>query len=278
MRDEECVHFLQSVLPCLHLSWPGFRKVRSQVCKRVQRRIRSLDLDGVAAYRQYLEAHSEEWQRLDALCRISISRFYRDKQTFVFLEQVVLPDLAQRARARADDNLKIWCAGVASGEEAYTLAIIWQLQLQQRFPQLGLQILATDADPRLLQRGRDGCYGYGSIKNLPEDWRNWTFSLKNGQYCLKLKYKEAVKFRLHDVRQDFTGLMSAEAVDLVLCRNLAFTYFDEPLQQKTYLGFLQVLKKGGALVLGIHEQLPQETVGMKVWSEHLRIYQKTDIH
>lgn len=274
MRDEECVQLLQSVLPQLHLRWPGFRKVRAQVCKRIQRRISSLALDGVAAYRDHLEQHGDEWQVLDALCRVSISRFYRDKQMFAFLEHSVLPELAQRAMARADACLKVWSVGAGAGEEPYTLAIIWQLQLQQRFPDLHLQIVATDADPDMIQRGQVACYDYGSVKNLPESWRNKVFNLQNARYCLKLEYKDAVQLRLHDVRQDFVGVMSNETVDLLFCRNLAFTYFDEALQQQTFSRLLRVLRKGGALVIGIHEQLPQSAVGIRVWSERLRIYEK----
>lgn len=277
MRDGECVQFLQSVLPQLHLRWPGFRKVHAQVCKRIQRRISLLALDGFAGYRDYLEQHREEWQILDALCRVSISRFYRDKQMFAFLEQTVLPELAHRAMARGDDCLKVWSVGAGAGEEPYTLAIVWQLQLAQRFPELHLHIIATDADPNMIQRSQVACYDYGSVKNLPESWRSEVFNLQNARYCLKLKYREAVQFRLHDVRQDFAGVVSNEAVDLVLCRNLAFTYFDEPLQQQTFTRLLRVLRKGGALVIGIHEQLPKNAVGVRIWSERLRVFEKTDI-
>jgi len=277
MRDEECVQFLQSVLPQLHMRWPGFRKVRAQVCKRIQRRMNQLSLDGIAAYYDYLEQHDEEWQILDALCRVSISRFYRDKQMFAFLENTVLPELAQEAMARGADCLKVWSVGAASGEEPYTLAILWQLQLQQRFADLRLQIIATDADTTMLQRSQAACYDYSSVKNLPENWRNKVFHLQNAQYCLKLEYKETVQFRQHDLRQDFATLFSNESVDLVLCRNLAFTYFDEPLQQQTYLRLMQILRTGGALVIGIHEQLPQTAVGVRPWSARLRIFEKTDI-
>ena len=71
MKDEECVSFLQWALPRLRRYWPGFRKVRRQVCKRIDRRICELDLGGVAAYRLYLECHPEEWPELDTRCRAS---------------------------------------------------------------------------------------------------------------------------------------------------------------------------------------------------------------
>jgi chemotaxis protein methyltransferase CheR len=82
MQDAECVALLRWALPRLGLRWPGFRKVRRQVCKRITRRIRELGLADVTTYRERLESVPEEWPELDALCRITISRFYRDRAVF----------------------------------------------------------------------------------------------------------------------------------------------------------------------------------------------------
>ena len=82
MREEECTLFLQWALPRLDLAWPGFRKVRNQVCKRLRRRMRDLGVESYAAYREKLEADPAEWQALDSFCRITISRFCRDRGTF----------------------------------------------------------------------------------------------------------------------------------------------------------------------------------------------------
>lgn len=78
MRNAECVALLRWALPRLGLRWPGFRRVRRQVCKRIARRIKELGLADVAAYRERLECAPEEWPEFDSLCRITISRFYRD--------------------------------------------------------------------------------------------------------------------------------------------------------------------------------------------------------
>jgi len=104
MTDQDCVRFLQWALPQLQLRWPGFRRVRRQVCKRIDRRLRTLELADLAAYQEYLSHHSEEWRYLDALCRITISRFYRDREVFQRLERQVLPELARNARARGESR------------------------------------------------------------------------------------------------------------------------------------------------------------------------------
>jgi len=96
MKDEDCISFLQGVLPRLQLRWPGFRKVRRQVCKRVQRRIELLGFSDVQAYRAWLGTHPDEWRVLDAFCQITISRFYRDKRLFQCLETDVIRHIVQR--------------------------------------------------------------------------------------------------------------------------------------------------------------------------------------
>jgi hypothetical protein len=94
MKDIKCIQFLQWALPRLRMRWPGFRKVRRQVCKRINRRIMELRLNDVESYRGYLQIHPDEWIYLDSLCRISISRFYRDKSVFDCIGDKVFPALA----------------------------------------------------------------------------------------------------------------------------------------------------------------------------------------
>src|SRR3981081_3243192 len=129
MNDSQCVAFLQWALPRLGMRWEGFRKVRRQVCERLSRRLAELELRDLAAYRAHLGQHPEEWTVLDALTHITISRFNRDRRVFAFVQREVLPALATGAISRSSDTVQVWSAGCASGEEAYTLAIMWQLEL-----------------------------------------------------------------------------------------------------------------------------------------------------
>ena len=117
MRDADCVRFLQWALPRLRLRWAGFRKVRKQVCKRIARRLGQLELPDLAAYVSLLSRRPEEWEHLDGLCRVTISRFYRDRAVFDCLGNEVLPELAAQARARGQRALRAWSAGCASGQK-----------------------------------------------------------------------------------------------------------------------------------------------------------------
>lgn len=272
MRDEACVAFMQWALPQMHLRWAGFRRVRAQACKRIARRLVQLGLVTVDDYREYLAQHVDEWQVLDACLRISISRFYRDKLMYACLEQTVLPELAQRRLAAGARQLAIWSAGCANGEEPYTLAILWRMRLAQHFPSLALRIVATDADPAMCRRAEHACYPYGSVKNLPADWRAQAFSQVDDRYCLEPTYRGDCSFLVQDIRQTSPDSL----FDLVLCRNLAFTYFDDTLQREILHRLARRLRTGGALVIGIHEQLPENASNFKAWQAKLRIYRKTD--
>ena len=252
MRDQDCVHFLQTCLPRLGLRWAGYRKVRRTVCKRIGRRLRELALSDLAAYGQLLEHSSEELARLDAFCRIPISRFYRDRAVFDALGHPLLPVLAERAAMRGDRDVRCWSAGCASGEEVYTLRLLWDLAPQPVHPDMRLTILGTDADEVMLKRSAAACYPRGSFKDAPADWPKRAFTPDNDTLCLRPEFRRDIVFRREDIR----ALQPDGPFDLVLCRNLAFTYFAGDLQRRTLGAIERRLWPGGLLVLGAHERLP----------------------
>lgn len=270
MQDNDCVEFLQWVLPRLRMRWPGFRKVRAQVCKRIDRRMRQLNIENIVAYQAYLKEHQHEWSLIDGFTRITISRFYRDKTMFAFLTQQVLPALIQRFVRNGNTQLRAWSAGCASGEEPYTLSLLWTLQLQSAYPGINLAITATDAGAGMLDRASQGCYAHSAIKNLPQSWRDLAFHKQQELYCLKPEFRRNVQFAQQDIRDRSPD----GPFDLVLCRNLVFTYFDEPLQCKILQRMEAGIKPGGALVIGIHERLPPCANNFSAWAARLGIYEK----
>jgi len=270
MQDSDCVRFLQWALPQMQMRWAGFRKVRKQVCKRLTHRLAALGLDDIDAYQHHLTQQPDEWRGLDSLCRVVVTRYYRDKRVFAELAERVLPQLATTARASGREVLRAWNIGSASGEEAYTLAILWHQMLAPRFPELQFNILGTEIDSHLLERSQQACYLSGTIKNMPKALSSKAFSIDNDHYCLKPEYQAMVEFRQQDIRTTLPD----EMFDLILCRNLVFTYFDEPLQQTILNRMLTRLRPGGWLVLGVHESLPAGAGGLTVVSERLGLYQR----
>jgi chemotaxis protein methyltransferase CheR len=268
MRDKDCIAFLQWGLPRLMLRWAGYRKVRRTVCKRLRRRLRELNLDGLAAYRGVLESHPEEWARLDALCRIPISRFYRDRGVFDSLSDRVLPALAADAVARGVRELHCWSAGCASGEEVYTLRIIWDLAILPDHPKLRFAILGTDAEPQMLARAEAARYPAGSLKDLPPAWRAAAFASVGEAFHLRPAFRNDVAFRALDIRRQ----QPDGPFDLVLCRNLAFTYFAPDSQVEVLRAISARLAPGGYLAIGAHERLPEVGGGLDQVTPNLPIY------
>lgn len=270
MRDPDCVALLQWALPRLHLRWQGFRKVHKRVCKRLARRLAELGLVQPAEYRTRLQSDPDEWQVLDGLCRVVITRYYRDRLVFTALTERVLPALAAQAVARARTRLACWSVGSASGEEPYTLAILWRQLLSARFPALAPDILGTEVDPQLLARARRACYPAGSVRNLPQPLRAPAFRRAGDDYCLHPDYRHMVRF----ARQDVRHAMPPGPFELILCRNLVFTYFDVPLQRLLLARLLARLAPGGWLVLGVRERLPELPAALEVVDERLGLYRK----
>jgi chemotaxis protein methyltransferase CheR len=270
MRDEDCVGFLQWCLPRLNLRWPGYRKVRRTVCKRARRRLREIGLSDLEGYRAYLRDHPEEWARLDAFCRIPISRFYRDRGVFDELGRRILPDLAEAASAGGARGLRCWCAGCASGEEVYTLRIIWDLSVRPIQPRVRFEILGTDADAALLARAEAARYPRGSLKDLPAAWLEAAFTREGDAFSLRSEFRRDVTFREQDIRR----AQPDGPFDLILCRNLAFTYFAGEQQRAVLRAIRARLAADGFLMIGGHERLPAGAGDLVQVAPKLPVYRK----
>ena len=252
MHDRDCVALLQWCLPKIGLTWPGYRRVRRTVCKRISRRMRELGLDKPDDYRAFLAQNAREWERLEAFCRIPISRFYRDCNVFRAIGDEILPRLAKRADARPDRTVRCWCAGCASGEEVYTLGMIWHVSVQPAFPGVGIDIVGTDVDATVLERARRGCYASGSLKDLPTEYRDRGFRRCGDLYCVEDSIRSLVRFERQDIRTE----LPAGPFDLILCRNMVFTYFVRGLQEQIQARIDARAAGGSYLIIGSHERLP----------------------
>ena len=268
MNDIDCVDFLQWALPRLRMRWAGFRKVRGHVCKRLGRRLRELGIADTTAYRDYLGGHPEEWQLLDGYCRITISRFHRDRRVFQYLGDSILPDISKSV-AEAD-VIRCWSAGCASGEEPFTLALMWHLPHGNNHRNIDLEITATDAEPQVLERAREGHFARSSFKELPEELLKSAFKEEGDGFHLLPEYRERVRFKLQDIRHQ----MPEESFHLILCRNLVFTYFEEDLQCELLDKMLERLAGNGVLVLGGHESLPEGDWPLEPFTGRLPIFRR----
>ena len=269
-KENSCDSFLKWSLPKMDLRPEGYRKVRGQVCKRIRRRKKELGLESFGDYRAWLEKNPEEWKVLDEMTRITISRFFRDKNAWEELGERLLPETIRESE---DDRpmLRCWSADCASGEEPYSLSILWKEKISPAFPGASLEILATDAGPDILKRARHACYTRGSLREMPEKWREKAFYRKDLFYCLSEPYREPVTFYLQDIRKE----MPEGNFDLVFCKNLVAMYFSRELAPPIFNSISTRMKKGAYLVLGNHEEIDLEEVrDIRMFSKGMNLYRK----
>jgi chemotaxis protein methyltransferase CheR len=236
----------------------------------VSRRMHELGLVDPSVYRSRLEHDPVEWHALERLCLIPISRFYRDRGIFDTLERDVLPMLAQAAAERIDAPFECWSAGCASGEEPYTLAMLWRARFEARFSELRLRVLATDIDPALLERAAAGCYRASSLKELPPLLRDAAFERRGEFFCVRESLRHGTEF----VRQDIRTSMPDRRFDLILCRNFVLTYFEPALQRALMARIVEALWPGGALIVGSQESLPDVLPELERWPGARCTYRK----
>lgn len=272
MTDHELVEFLQWSLPKIHMRWSGFRKVRRTIRKKLNRRLQELSLVDLRAYRKKLCDDPNEWNVLKEICRITISRFYRDTHVFVQLEKQLLPECADEAIKNKTDNIHVLSAGCASGEEPYTVSLIWNLLVGPKYPKVGIEIVAIDTDQIVLGRARRACYSEGSLKHLPDILVQKGFERANESYNLNRDFQSAVHFK----HQDLEKFKPDRMFDIILCRNLAFTYFDASSQKVVLSNLTDALRQNGYLIIGAHETLPAQAHALKQIDKGVPIFQKEE--
>jgi chemotaxis protein methyltransferase CheR len=218
--------------------------------RRIAKRLRQAGAEDVAGYLSRLRTDDDELDALLATLSIHVSRFFRNPDTFQILERVILPDLCRRARAAGRRQLRLWSVGCASGEEAYSLALL----LDELNPAgLHAEILGTDVSAPILAAAREGVYDHPRLTEVPAAVLQKYFREEAGRYRLIDRIRGMVRFERHNIMT----AAAFPAVDLILCRNVLI-YFSRAEQERILLNFSQALSPSGVLVLGRSEVLVGE--------------------
>lgn len=238
----------------------------STVTRRINRRLALAQSDNLHDYLARLGSEREE---LDALYRdllIGVTRFFRDPEAFVLLQHRILPELLQRQPRSAP--LRLWVAGCATGEEAYSLAIIVQ-ELMATYGEHPVKIFATDVHRGSLERAALGMYGEEAVSNVSPERLARYFTLIGNMYQIVPELRQMIVFAHHNVISDapFTR------VDLITCRNLLI-YLQPAVQQRVLSLFHFSLTPDGVLLLGPSETLGPLADGFEILDKHWQIYRK----
>ncbi|MCB0207776.1 MAG: PAS domain-containing protein [Anaerolineae bacterium] len=216
--------------------------------RRIERRMVVNRIEHLSDYVDYLQNSVEECETLRQEFLIGVTRFFRDHEAFDILQSEILPTLFSRKTAK--DQLRVWVAGCASGEEVYSLAIILQEYMERTGQFLELKIFATDLDKRSLERASAGVYPEDISFEVPADRLHRYFIKKGNTYEILPRLRTMVVFAYQNLVKD----APLSKMDLISCRNVLI-YLKPKLQQKVLQTFKFALKTGGCLFLGTSESL-----------------------
>jgi two-component system CheB/CheR fusion protein len=223
---------------------------RASLERRIVKRMLTIGVTTFGDYLDYLEVHPEEFSGLFNTVLINVTHFFRDPTTWEYITSTVVPDLIARRDPGA--TLRIWSAGCASGEEAYTLAIIFAEALGPNVFHDRVKIYATDVDDDALARARQATYTEREVADVPPHLLGRYFDTTDGgtRYVFRKEIRRHVIFGRHDLIQD----APISRVDLLVCRN-TLMYFNAETQAKILGRFQFALNDNGVLFLGRAETL-----------------------
>jgi two-component system CheB/CheR fusion protein len=221
---------------------------RSSLVRRVDHRMSQVGVETHADYLDYLELHHDEFTALFNTILINVTGFFRDPDAWDFLRTEVLPELLAAKAPTAP--IRVWSAGCASGEEAYTLAMVLAEMLGIEEFRARVKIYATDVDEEALTQARHASYSAREVGGIPKELLEKYFEAGAGRYVFRKDLRRSVIFGRNDLVQD----APISRIDLLLCRN-TLMYFTAETQARVLARFHFALTPAGVLFLGKAEML-----------------------
>jgi two-component system, chemotaxis family, CheB/CheR fusion protein len=220
---------------------------RASLSRRINKRMQVVGVDGYLSYLDHLEVDPEEFTQLFNTILINVTGFFRDPPTWDYLRDEILPQLAADKRG---GPIRIWSAGCASGEEAYSLAMVTAEALGADTVRERVKIYATDVDEEALNQARLARYADKRMEGVPPDLLKRYFERNGDGYVFSKDLRRSVIFGRHDLIQD----APISRIDLLVCRN-TLMYLNSETQSHVLARFSFALREGGCLMLGKAEML-----------------------
>jgi len=238
---------------------------RSTVLRRLGRRMQVTRTDNLSDYYQVLRDSADEAQALLSDLLISVTTFFRDHDAFEALKTQVLPGLFEERGL--DATIRIWVSGCATGEEAYSIAMLLQEEAAKHELRPPIQIFGSDLDARALAVAREGRYPASIEADVSEDRLRRFFMREGDGYRVRQEVRDTILFAVHDLVKD----PPFSHVDLISCRNVLI-YLDRDLQDQVCNTFHYALNQGGFLLLGAAETADNPPGLFRTIDRNARIY------
>src|SRR5262247_2742991 len=221
---------------------------RSSLRRRMGKRMQALHIEPYGDYLDYLEVHPEEFVQLFNTILINVTSFFRDTASWESLAAEVIPKLI--VGKQPHEPIRVWSAGCASGEEAYSLAMVFAEALGLESFRQRVKIYATDVDEEALVQARQASYSERDLQPVSPDWCTKYFEKVGDRFVFRPDLRRTIIFGRHDLIQD----APISRLDLLVCRN-ALMYFNAETQSRILARFHFALNDTGVIFLGKAEML-----------------------
>ena len=221
---------------------------RSTLVRRVLKRMQTVGIESYSDYIDYLEVHPQEFVDLFNTILINVTSFFRDREAWDYVATEIIPRIV--ASKQAVEPIRIWSAGCASGQEAYTLAIVLAETVGVEQFRSRVKIYGTDLDEEALNQARLAIYDAKEVACLSPELLKKYFDISDSRYTFRKELRRSLIFGRHNLVQD----APISKIDLLVCRN-ALMYFNAEAQAKIIARFHFALNDGGYLFLGKAEML-----------------------
>lgn len=243
----------------------------STVIRRIEKRMALNQIDKLENYIKYLQKNTEEVLRLFNELLIGVTSFFRDKEPFEILQQKVIPKIIER---KLDgETIRIWVPGCSTGEEAYTIAILFDEAIRKQKKNLKVQIFASDIDENAINIARLGIYPDTIATDISTEYLNSYFHAEGSSYRIKKEIRDQIVFAEHNLIKDppFSKL------DMISCRNLLI-YLNIEAQKKVYAIFHYALVNEGILFLGNSESLGEYANIFEIIDRKHKFFKRKNVH
>ncbi|MFF0744185.1 CheR family methyltransferase [Streptomyces sp. NPDC004111] len=263
--DEELEALLGFLRDARGFDFTGYK--RSSLGRRIRKRMTDIEVSSYADYRDRLETSADEFSTLFNTILINVTSVFRDPDAWTFLQREVVPELL--AESGPGDEIRVWSAGCSSGEEAYSLAIMFAEALGIEETLNRVKIYGTDVDEEALRDARSGLYTAKSLEPLSAELRDKYFEQNGAQYSFRPDLRRKVIFGRHDITRD----APISRLDLLVCRN-TLMYFNVEAQTQIIDRYHFALREGGFLFLGKAEMLLNDADRFEVTSMRQRVFRR----
>lgn len=225
---------------------------RTSLVRRILKRMQVVSIENYVDYMDYLEVHPEEFAQLFNTILINVTEFFRDQPAWEFLNQEIISRILKQKQA--DEPIRAWSAGCASGEEAYSLAMLLAEALGPDAFRRRVKIYATDVDEEALAQARQASYSQKDLQPVPAGLQERYFGQAESHYIFRADLRRSIIFGRHDLVQD----APISRLDLLVCRN-TLIYLNAETQSRILARFRFALADSGFLFLGKAEMLLTHT-------------------